>query len=154
MWIVPKLVITWYRFASMIIQPVQLGQISPYDDMGISNSIPAKRDRFPPGICLQKLTYSHRFKNVYKMMKFFKDICLLFFLTKWRHMRRKNTIIEKLRSDKLVFIFNYKDPNFSLHILIFEPHDSLLLRNHNVNTSFYRHVLCHPANSKSDFFFN
>ena len=68
-------------------------------------------------------------------------------------MRRKNTIIEKLRSDKLVFIFNYKDPNFSLHILIFEPHDSLLLRNHNVNTSFYRYVLCHPANSKSDFFF-
>ena len=39
-----------------------------------------------------------------------------------------------------------------LRILIFEPHDSLLLRDHNVNTSFFKHVLCHPANSKSEFF--
>ena len=53
---------------------------------------------------------------------------------------------------KLVFIFNCKHPNFSAHILIFEPHDSLLLRDHNVNTSFYKHVLCHPANSESVFF--
>ena len=39
----------------------------------------------------------------------------------------------------------------SLHILIFEPHNSLLMRDHNVNTSFYKHALCHPANSKSVF---
>ena len=46
-------------------------------------------------------------------------------------------------------IFNHKHPHFSLHILIFEPHDSLLLRNHHANTSFYKHVLYKPANSKS-----
>ena len=27
----------------------------------------------------------------------------------------------------------------------------LSLRDHNVNTSFYKHVLCHPANNKSVF---
>ena len=33
----------------------------------------------------------------------------------------------------------------------FEKHSSLLLRDHNVNTSFYMHVLCHPGNDKSVF---
>ena len=39
-------------------------------------------------------TKTHRlplFKNVHKMMKFYKGICLLF-SHRWRHMRRKNTI--------------------------------------------------------------
>ena len=51
-----------------------------------------------------------------------------------------------------ILITLFKHPQFSPHILIFEQHDSFLLRDHNVNTTFYKHVLCHPANSKSDFF--
>ena len=31
-----------------------------------------------PGICLQKPIDSHLLKNVYKMMKFYEIICLLF----------------------------------------------------------------------------
>ena len=33
-------------------------------------------------------------------------------------------------------------PPFSLHILILAPHSSPLLRDYNLNTSFYKHVLC------------
>ena len=39
---------------------------------------------------------------------------------------------------------------FHLQILISKV---LLLRDHNVNTSFYKHVLCHPTNDKSGFIF-
>ena len=75
----------------MKFQPVQPAQISPYDYMGKSVFTPARRDRFPPGISLQKPIGSHWFKNIHKMMEFYEDICLLF-LTDRRHMRHKNTI--------------------------------------------------------------
>ena len=39
---------------------------------------------------------------------------------------------------------------FHLQILISKV---LLLRDHNVNTSFYKHVLCHPTKDKSGFIF-
>ena len=45
----------WSRCAGMKFQLLQPGQISLYDYMGKSIFIPAKRDMFPPGICLQKL---------------------------------------------------------------------------------------------------
>ena len=48
----PELVITWSRFAGMKFHPPQPGQISAYDYMGKSNFIPAIRDSFPPGTCL------------------------------------------------------------------------------------------------------
>ena len=65
-------------FAEMKFQPVQPGQNSPYDYMGKSSFIPARRDRSPPCICLIKTIDFHWFKNVHRMMKFFKDICLHF----------------------------------------------------------------------------
>ena len=58
-------------------QPTQPGQTLPYDYMEKSISIPARRDKFPTGICLQKPLDFPWFKNVNKMMKFSKDICLL-----------------------------------------------------------------------------
>ena len=73
-----KVVITWSRFASIKFQPVQPGHISPYDYMCKSIFTPASWDRFPPGIWLQRPIGSHWFKNFYKKMKFYKDICLLF----------------------------------------------------------------------------
>ena len=50
------------------------------DYMKKSIFIPARQDSFPPGICLQKPIDSHWFKNVHRVMKFYKDICLLFVL--------------------------------------------------------------------------
>ena len=44
--------ITLSLFSGMRFQPVQLGQILPGDYMGKSNFIPARRDSFAPGICL------------------------------------------------------------------------------------------------------
>ena len=41
-------------------------------------SVPAIRGRFPPGICLEKSIDSHGLKNLHKMMKFYKNISLLF----------------------------------------------------------------------------
>ena len=42
--------------------------------------------------------------------------------------------------------------NFSLYILIFNPYNSLLLKDYTVNKSFYKLALCHPGNYRSDFF--
>ena len=73
-----KVGITWSRFAEMKFQPMYPGRISHYYYMAKSFFILAMRDRYPPGICLQKTINSHWLKNVQKMMKFYKDICLLF----------------------------------------------------------------------------
>ena len=60
-----------------------------YDYMGKWIFITARRDRFPPGICIKAPADSHWVKNVHKRMKFYKDICLLF---SRRYIRRKNAI--------------------------------------------------------------
>ena len=78
MWWWPEVVIIWSRFTGMKLQPVPPGQILPYDYMGKLIFITARRDRFPPDICLQKPVDSHWFKNVHKMIKFYEGICLLF----------------------------------------------------------------------------
>ena len=80
--------IPFYQDETSTLQP---GRISPYNYMKKPIFITVKRDRFPPGICLQNLLDSHLFKNVHKIMKFCKDICLLF-SHKWRHMHPKNRI--------------------------------------------------------------
>ena len=41
---------------------------------------------------------------------------------------------------------------FNLYIMILYNKIHFLLKDHNVNTSFYKLVLCHPANNKSVFF--
>ena len=44
--------IIWTRFAGMKSQPVQPGQILPYDYIEKLNFIPARQDTFPPGFYL------------------------------------------------------------------------------------------------------
>ena len=80
---------TWSRFAGMKFQPLQPEPISPYNYMSKSTFNPPRRDRFPPDICLQKPIDSHWFKNVYKMMKFYKSFV---FFSQIHIMPRKNTI--------------------------------------------------------------
>ena len=63
-------------FVGMKFQLVQLGQISSY--MGKSIFIPARPNRFPPGICLQKPIDFHWFINVHKMMKFYRYMFTFF----------------------------------------------------------------------------
>ena len=67
--------IQFYQDETSTFQP---GRISPFNYMKKSIFITVKRDRFPLGICLQNLIDSHLFKNVNKMMKYYKDICLLY----------------------------------------------------------------------------
>ena len=47
-----KMVITWFRFARMKIQPVQPGQISPYDNMEVSGQLPPRKIAPPEGFVL------------------------------------------------------------------------------------------------------
>ena len=47
-----QVVFTWSRFAGMKFQPVEPGQILPYDYMRKLNFVLARRDSFPTGICL------------------------------------------------------------------------------------------------------
>ena len=56
-----KVVITWSRFAGMKFQPVQPGHISPYNYMWKLNFITARRDSFPPAICLDLQALSLNF---------------------------------------------------------------------------------------------
>ena len=56
-----KVVITWSRFARMKFQPIQPEQISSYDYMGKSDFIPARRDSFPSGTCLDLYAFSLNF---------------------------------------------------------------------------------------------
>ena len=83
--------ITWSRFAEMKFRTVQPGQISSYDYIWALIFNPARRDRFPLGICLKKPIDSHWFKMFTKWWNFIKTF-VYFFLTDWHHMRRKNTI--------------------------------------------------------------
>ena len=85
------MVISRSSFAGMKFQPVQPGQISPSDYMGKSIFIPAKRDRFPPGICLQNPKIPSDLKMFIKWWNSIKTF-VYFFLTDRRHIRRKNTI--------------------------------------------------------------
>ena len=47
-------------FADMKFQPVQPGQISPYDYIGESSFLQARRDSFPRGICINVFTFSFK----------------------------------------------------------------------------------------------
>ena len=51
------MVIRWSRFARMKFQPVQPAQVLPYDKMGESNFILAKRDSSQSGICVDLFTF-------------------------------------------------------------------------------------------------
>ena len=56
-----SVVTAWFRFAEVRFQPVQSGQISPYDYMGNLNFISARRDSFSPGISLDLYMFSFTF---------------------------------------------------------------------------------------------
>ena len=56
-----KVVIIWSRFARIKFHLVQPGQISPYDYMWKLNFVTARRDSFPPGICLDLHAISFEF---------------------------------------------------------------------------------------------
>ena len=56
-----KVVIIWSRFAGIKFHLVQPGQISPYDYMWKLNFVTARRDNFPPGICLDLHAISFEF---------------------------------------------------------------------------------------------
>ena len=66
----------WSLFAGMKFQLVQPGHISPYDYVVKSNFIPAGQVSI--WYLFKKPIGSYWFKNVQKMMKFYKGICLLF----------------------------------------------------------------------------
>ena len=57
----PKVVIKWSRLAGMKFQPVQPGQVSPYDYMWKSDFAPARQDSFPPSVCLDLHAFSLNF---------------------------------------------------------------------------------------------
>ena len=50
---------------------------------------------------------------------------------------------------KFILVANCLESSFSSIDFIFE---GTFVENHNVNTSLYKHVLCHPANNKNVFF--
>ena len=53
----------------------------------------------------------------------------------------------KITFFELIFIFNFILIFIHGLDLNFEKHNSLLLTGHNVNTTFYKYVLSHPAKS-------
>ena len=60
-----QLLLSWWLhvpvFRDVIYQPFPPGQISPYDNTKKSNFVPARRDSFPSGICLDLFTFSFNF---------------------------------------------------------------------------------------------
>ena len=60
------------------------------------------------------------------------------------NLKIKKTLFE------FIFIFNFNHPHFYLLILILNNRIQwhwMTLTNHNLNTSFYKHVFCHLANN-------
>ena len=75
----------WHKFAGMKFQPVQSGQIPPYDYMGKSIFIQEKQDRFSPDNCLQNPIDLKMFTKWLNSIKTF----VYFFLQDWPHIRLK-----------------------------------------------------------------
>ena len=95
----------------MKFQPVQSGHIYPTITLG--NQFSSWQGGTGFGICLQNLIDYHWFKNVHKMMKLYKDICLL--LSHRLTSCRKNTIEKTtIYWNVLLWIFSNWCVNFKL----------------------------------------